>query len=87
VGASEIRQLRQDLERLSRKQAARRIESELDRAEASSNKRIDPTFNAQRLLRLSEEACNRVRRQEAMRETQSSAQHPMSATQKLSLEV
>jgi prophage regulatory protein len=52
--AGEIRRLRRDIDRLSRKQEARRIESELGQAEASSNMRIDPALNAQRLLRLSE---------------------------------
>jgi prophage regulatory protein len=44
---SEIRHLRADVDRLSRKHHALRIEREVDRA-------IDPALNAQRLLRLSE---------------------------------
>ena len=44
---SEIRHLRADVDRLSRKHHALRIEGEVDRA-------VDPALNAQRLLRLSE---------------------------------
>ena len=44
---SEIRHLRADVDRLSRKHHALRIEAEVDRA-------VDPALNAQRLLRLSE---------------------------------
>src|SRR5271168_831577 len=44
---SEIRHLRADVDRLSRKHHALRIEGEVNRA-------VDPALNAQRLLRLSE---------------------------------
>jgi prophage regulatory protein len=44
---SEIRHLRADVDRLSRKHHALRIEEEVDRV-------VDPALNAQRLLRLSE---------------------------------
>lgn len=44
---SEIRHLRADVDRLSRKHHALRIEGEMDRA-------VDPALNVQRLLRLAE---------------------------------
>ena len=44
---AEIRRLRVDVSRLSRKQEALRIEEEMDHA-------VDPALNAQRLLRLKE---------------------------------
>jgi prophage regulatory protein len=44
---SEIRRLRADVNRLSQKQEALRIEKEMEHA-------VDPALNAQRLLRLSE---------------------------------
>jgi prophage regulatory protein len=46
---SEIRRLRTDVARLSRKQEAARIETKMDEAEG-----FDPKLNAQRVLRLSE---------------------------------
>jgi prophage regulatory protein len=49
----EIRRLRTEVGRLSRKQEAARIEEEISE-EGPSLKRLDPALNAQRLLRLSE---------------------------------
>jgi prophage regulatory protein len=51
----EIRRLRMDVSRLSRKQEAKRIEKEMyeDRVDET---RLDPALNAQRLIRLAEVA-------------------------------
>ena|ERR1700691_1202410 len=49
----EIRRLRRDVDRLSRKQDAKRIEREISE-EAVDSKRLDPALNAQRLIRLAE---------------------------------
>ena len=49
----EIRRLRRDVDRLSRKQEAKRIEREISE-EAVDSKRLDPALNAQRLIRLAE---------------------------------
>jgi prophage regulatory protein len=49
----EIRRLRSDVGRLSRKQEAARIEREIPQ-EAVEGKRLDPALQAQRLLRLAE---------------------------------
>lgn len=51
----EIRRLRLDVSRLSRKYEARRIEREISE-EAVDKKRLDPALNAQRLIRLAEVA-------------------------------
>lgn len=51
----EIRRLRLDVSRLSRKHEARRIEREISE-EAVDKKRLDPALNAQRLIRLAEVA-------------------------------
>jgi prophage regulatory protein len=53
--AWEIRRLRRDVDRLSRKQEAKRIESEISQ-EAGDAKRLDPALNAKRLIRLAEVA-------------------------------
>jgi prophage regulatory protein len=50
---AEIRRLRSDVERLSRKQEAQRIESEISQ-EADDTMRLDPALNAKRLIRLKE---------------------------------
>src|SRR5271170_8288783 len=47
---AEIRRLRTDVGRISRKEDARRIEQEM----VSTKEGFDPTLNAQRLLRLAE---------------------------------
>ena len=49
--AGEIRRLRRDVDRLSRKQEAARIETDISH-EAVDAKRLDPALNAQRLVRL-----------------------------------
>jgi prophage regulatory protein len=50
----EIRRLRVDVGRLSRKADAGRIEREMEADDISSKGRLDPALNAQRLLRLAE---------------------------------
>jgi prophage regulatory protein len=50
---NEIRRLRSDVGRLSRKSDAVRIEREMSQ-EAVDTKQLDPALNAQRLLRLAE---------------------------------
>jgi excisionase family DNA binding protein len=51
----EIRRLRMDVGRLSRKREAKRIEGEIS-FEAVDAKRLDPALNAKRLIRLAEVA-------------------------------
>jgi prophage regulatory protein len=51
----EIRRLRVDVSRLSRKEEAKRIETEISE-EAVDAKRLDPELNAKRLIRLAEVA-------------------------------
>jgi prophage regulatory protein len=51
--AGEIRRLRMDVGRLSRKHEAARIEKEISE-ETVDAKRLDPALNAQRLIRLAE---------------------------------
>jgi prophage regulatory protein len=53
--AGEIRRLRRDVDRLARKQEAKRIEREIS-DEAVDAKRLDPALNAQRMIRLAEVA-------------------------------
>jgi len=53
--AGEIRRLRTDVGRLSRKEEAKQIERALSH-EAVEAKRLDPALNAQRLIRLAEVA-------------------------------
>jgi prophage regulatory protein len=53
--AGEIRRLRRDLDRLSRKKEAARIERETSE-QAVDAKHLDPALNAQRLIRLAEVA-------------------------------
>jgi prophage regulatory protein len=53
--AGEIRRLRLDVGRLSRKEEAGRIEREIS-LEADDAKRLDPALNAKRLIRLAEVA-------------------------------
>jgi prophage regulatory protein len=51
----EIRRLRRDVSRMSRKNEAARIENEIAQ-EADGAKRLDPALNAKRLIRLAEVA-------------------------------
>jgi len=53
--AGEIRRLRRDVDRLSHKQEANRIEREMPE-EAIDAKHLDPALNAKRLIRLAEVA-------------------------------
>jgi prophage regulatory protein len=53
--AGEIRRLRRDVDRLSRKQEANRIEREMSE-EVVDAKHLDPALNAKRLIRLAEVA-------------------------------